>query len=288
MTLLRVLGPIIFVLVFALSPSNSDAFNTYLIQEPELCGWHGGNVTQCQGLYNDAAGEVEYNDHCSQFQNSHTCETQWGGLGFGTFAYSMMGTLGQVGSVIGNYVFKTWLINAGWHKMFGGVVLIATAVACLQLLLMFPNEEGKTLNEQAGIPSIVFALGDDVVMAISHQLLSMPILILMARLCPAGCEGTVYALVTSIQGVGGTVAGIFSKILTHQFVPTNIDFSKLWQLTLICALLKLTALLFLPLVPTSLDSNKSERRHALAGVFLLFCFFGGLGWALTSIILAIV
>lgn len=289
MTLLRVLWPIIFVMVFALSPSNSDAFNSYIIQEPELCGWHADNATHCQGLYNENTEKVEYSDYCSQFDNSHVCDTQWGGLGFNAFSYSMMGILGNIGSVLGNYVFKTCLINSNWHGMFAGVVTIASAVACLQLLLMFRNDEtGKTINEQAGIPDIVFALGDDIVMAISHQLLSMPILILMARLCPPGAEGTVYALVTSIQGVGGTVAGIFSKILTSSFDITNTDFSRLWQLTLTCALLKLTAILFLPLVPRSLDSDKSDRRHPLAGIFLLFCFFGGLGWALLSIILSVI
>lgn len=289
MTLLRVLGPIIFVLVFALSPSNGDAFNTYIIQDQTLCDWHPDNATMCQGVFDKATKTVQNSDYCSPFNNSHVCDTQWGGLGFNTFKYSLMGTLGTVGSVIGSLVFKRCLINANWHKMFAGIVLISSAIACLQLILMFKNPStGKTINEQVGIPDIVFALGDDIVMAVSHQLLSMPILILMARLCPPGAEGTVYALVTSVQGVGGTVSGIISKLLIQCFDVTNIDFSKLWQLTLLCALLKLTAILFLPLVPTSLDSNKSDRRHALAGVFILSCFFGGLGWALLSIILSII
>lgn len=288
MTLLRVLWPMIFVMVFALSPGQSDAFNTYIIQEKVLCGWNDTATPYCDGLFNEATGEVEYADYCMQFDVKTTCNTQWGGLGFNAFSFSMMGILGNIGSVLGNYVFKTCLINANWHFMFAGVVLIASAVACLQLLLMFKNPEtGKTINEQAGIPDIVFALGDDVVMSISHQLLAMPILILMARLCPEGCEGTVYALVTSLQGVAGTVAGTFSRLLTSAFGITNLDFSKLWQLTLICALLKLTAILFLPLVPRSVDENQSDRRHVLAGVFLLFCFIGGLGWALLNIVLAV-
>ena len=69
----------------------------------------------------------------------------------------------------------------------------------------------------------------------------MPILILMARLCPPGAEGTTYALVTSVQMVGGTVGGILSQIATQQFGVTNLDFHRLWQLSLLTATVKLAA-----------------------------------------------
>jgi len=152
---------------------------------------------------------------------------------------------------------------------------------------MFRNDEGKTVNEQAHIPDVLFALSDDVVMATSNQLLSMPILILMARLCPEGAEGTTYALVTSIQCVGGTVGGILSQIATQAYGVTNVDFSRLWELTLLTSLLKLTAVFFLPLVPKNLDHDQSDRRHCTAGAFLMFCFIGGLGWAVFQIVRSI-
>ena len=87
---------------------------------------------------------------------------------------------------------------------------------------------GQTLSERLHMPDIAFALGDDVVVATANQLLAMPILILMARLCPPGAEGTTYALVTSVQMVGGTVGGIFSQIATARFDVTNLQFSRLW------------------------------------------------------------
>ena len=58
---------------------------------------------------------------------------------------------------------------------------------------------GSTLAEQWHMPNVAFALGDDVVVATANQLLAMPLLVLMARLCPEGAEGTTFALVTSVQ-----------------------------------------------------------------------------------------
>lgn len=65
--------------------------------------------------------------------------------------------------------------------------VIASVSSALQIVLCFRDPEtGKTPNQNIHIPDSVFALGDDVVMAASNQLLSMPILILMSRLCPEG------------------------------------------------------------------------------------------------------
>eukprot|EP00966_Prymnesium_polylepis_P213507 4944620-Prymnesium_polylepis.1 len=49
--------------------------------------------------------------------------------------------------------------------------------------------------------------------------------------------------------VGSTVGGILSQIATGSFGITNTDLSRLWQLMLLTSTWKLSALLFLPLVP---------------------------------------
>ena len=120
------------------------------------------------------------------------------------------------------------------------------------------------------------------------QLLAMPILILMARLCPPGAEGTTYALVTSVQMVGGTVGGILSQIATQQFGVTNLDFHRLWQLSLLTATAKLAALPILPLVPASAAAvSREQRSSSVAGATVLGLFVGGLGWAVAQIVISL-
>ena len=126
----------------------------------------------------------------------------------------------------------------------------------------------------------------------ANQLLAMPLLILMARLCPAGAEGTTYALVTSVQMVGGTIGGLLSQLATSAFQVTNTDFSRLWQLTLLTCLARLAALLLLPLVPPSAASAGAlaaeGRRSLVAGAAIFTLFAGGLGWALVQVGVAMV
>lgn len=249
------------------------------------------NNTCTSPIFNeDGNVDSAYVNHCNQFANDpNSCNTSWGGLGFTTSLFAYMGILGSVGSVIGSVVFKTCFIDTNWHKLFAGVVTIAAVSSSLQIVLCFRDDEtGKTANEQVHIPDSVFALGDDVVMAAANQLLSMPILILMSRLCPEGAEGTVYALVSSIQMVGGTVSGILSRICINAFGVTNVAFARLWQLILITSLAKLLAIFLLPLVPRDLNDTTGNRRHWINGAVLIACFVGGLSWAFVQILEALV
>jgi hypothetical protein len=203
-----------------------------------------------------------------------------------------IGLLGSFGSVLGMWLYRRFLLDASWHGLFTSVTLFACSVSALQLLLFFrSDDDGSPLCERLHMPDIAFALGDDVIVATANQLLAMPILILMARLCPIGAEGTTYALATSLQMSGGTIGGILSQISTRAFGVTNTNFSRLWQLTILTSTAKLSTLLFLPLVPRSASSVRAdgvEKRSALAGLVILGLFAGGLVWAIVQIVIAMI
>jgi len=297
---LRVFCPLVFIFVFAAVPASSDAFNTYLLQQTPLCSWR--NASGASGACLDATDVADatiansssssssspssgIDDWCAGFGASSPCERQFGGLGFSDMLYSTFGLLGSAGSVFGNFLFRRYMLTMNWHAMFAATVLLAWVGSSLQLVLMFRDAaDGRTLSERLHLPDAAFALGDDVIVATANQLLAMPILVLMARLCPPGAEGTTYALVTSVQTVGGTVGGVISTRLTAAFGVTNTDFSRLWQLTLLTSTAKLIALPFLPLVPSAATlDTPDERRSVVAGAVIFLLFAGGLAWALTQV-----
>ena len=286
---LRVFCPLVFIFVFAAVPSSGDAFNTYLLQQTPLCSWRNGSQT-CEDYAltssnNASSGIVDFCEQFSSSSSATACNQQWGGLGFDDMLYTTFGLLGSAGSVLGNYLFRRYMLTMNWHAMFSSTVLIAWAASSLQLVLMFREPStGRTLSERGHLPDAAFALGDDVIVATANQLLAMPILVLMAKLCPVGAEGTTYALVTSVQTVGGTVGGVISQHVVAAFGVTNTDFSRLWQLTLLTSSAKLIALPFLPLVPSAaaLDTP-DERKSFFAGATILILYLGGLSWALTQV-----
>ena len=77
--------------------------------------------------------------------------------------------------------------------LFGTLITFGALVAASQLVLIFG------LNKAWGLPNFWFAVGDDVVIHVVNFMMAMPMLVLMASMCPKGAESTVFALVTSVQ-----------------------------------------------------------------------------------------
>ena len=73
---------------------------------------------------------------------------------------------------------------------------------------------------------------------------------MMAALCPEGATSTVFALLTSVQMAGSTLAGSLSSALTHALGVRLGDYSNLGALTLVTAAVRLSTLFFVGLVPT--------------------------------------
>jgi hypothetical protein len=181
-----------------------------------------------------------------------------------------------------------------WRRLFSVGILVSVLASLSQLVLILG------WNRAAGIPDIVFALGDDVVVATVGFVLSMPMLVLMARICPAGVESSVYALVTSLQVtfsvnapcsstcsrltpdslplslldcllqmVGQTVSGTLSAQLTAAFgAGAGGDYGALARLCTCTALLRLLALPFVLLVPTRpgrVSHDLQERGREVDG-----------------------
>jgi hypothetical protein len=103
-------------------------------------------------------------------------------------------------------------------------------------------------NVKVGIPDHMFVLGDEAVSDVVGRLQLMPVMVLSARLCPAGAEGTVFAFLMSVSNFGGTCASWAGAALLRHLRVTRLDFTRLWLAVLLRALLRLVPLLFLPLL----------------------------------------
>lgn len=125
-----------------------------------------------------------------------------------------------------------------------------------QLLLVYH------MNRQLGIPDELFTFGDDVILAVLGQIAFMPTLVLAARLCPPGVEGTLFALLMSIFNGGAIVGSELGALLTRTMGVTDVDFRNLGMLIAVCNLSSLLPLPFLKwvdAVETSVEEEKSKH-----------------------------
>ena len=96
-------------------------------------------------------------------------------------------------------LFNARLKGVPLRKVFFWVIVVGAAASCTQLLLV------TRLNLRLGLPDKLFVAFDSVLLTGLGRVALMPVLVLAARLCPAGVEATLYAALMSLSNAGGGV-----------------------------------------------------------------------------------
>jgi len=105
-------------------------------------------------------------------------------------------------------------------------------------------------NLALGIPDEVFVVTDSAFMTAIKTVAQLPLMTLMAAMCPDAIEGTLFSVFTSIANLGGVLGGWMGALLTLMFGITSTQFHLMWALCVTCALMQLTPIYFLYLLPS--------------------------------------
>ena len=93
------------------------------------------------------------------------------------------------------------------------------------------------------------------------QVMTMPICVLGARLCPKGVEASLYSTIMSVSNLGGLVSSYTGAALTEAFTITNTNFNNLWKLSLLCTGLSVLPVAFVHYLP-NISATDTQRRGA--------------------------
>lgn len=162
------------------------------------------------------------------------------------FSSTFLGTIGLVGSVctlIGVYVFDAALKKISFRPIFLWSTLISTALGLTQLMLVFRT------NVALGIPDWIFCLGESAILSIVGWICTMPVIVLASRLCPEGMEGTMYALIMSINNLGGIIGSQLGAGLTTLLGVTEANMENFWLLVFLCNISTVLPLVLINWIP---------------------------------------
>ena len=151
--------------------------------------------------------------------------------------FGALDVMGYIVAMTGAYIYKRWLRHISFVKIFTVALILSFVLENTLFILVFH------LNRKMGIPDYVFAAIERIVITLVGEFVTMPMVVLGARVCPIGVEGTLYALLMSISNIGGVVSSEWGSLLTNMFGVTSVDFSALWKLMLVCHLIDLIPIL---------------------------------------------
>jgi folate/biopterin transporter len=151
----------------------------------------------------------------------------------------------SVAALVGVWVFQRFLRNVPFRTIFGWSAVISTVLGLTPLILV------THANRSLGIDDHWFSLGDSLILSVMGRIAFMPIMVLAARLCPEGVEATLFALLMSINNVGGLLSHELGALLTQWLGVTGMNFDNLWLLLVITNISNLLPLPFLGWLPAT-------------------------------------
>jgi len=161
--------------------------------------------------------------------------------------FGVLDVMGHIVAILGTWIYKRFLRQVKLRTIFCYSLIGSFILENTLLILVFH------VNREMGIPDYLFALVERIAITLAGQFITMPIVVLGARLCPIGVEGTLYALLMSLTNLGGIVGTELGSMLTSMFGITATNFTSLWKLMLICHFSDLLPLICLRLLPRNLD-----------------------------------
>ncbi|CAI5979368.1 unnamed protein product [Closterium sp. NIES-65] len=165
--------------------------------------------------------------------------------------------IGWAGLMLGTLLYNTRLKYVPIRRIFMWVHISMAVCTIADTLLT------SRLNLRLGIPDTVFLLGSAAVSDAVNQFKFMPFLVLSARLCPPGIEGTLFALFMSAYNFGNTLSGYMGATLATRLGITATSFDNLTLGVTIQAVCTLLPILFLRCVPANMTGVGDEGKQAV-------------------------
>lgn len=187
-------------------------------------------------------------------------------LGFEAEFLGRVRLVTSIASLLGIWLFQRFLKKIPFRTIMGWTTLLSSLLGMTTLLLV------THANRSLGIDDHWFSLGDSLILTVMGQIAFMPILVLSARLCPAGVEATLFALLMSIWNLSGLLSHELGALLTHYLGITDTNFDKMWLLVVITNTSSLLPLPFLGWLPAgdpkaTIESEVNHRSLPRAEVF---------------------
>lgn len=176
-------------------------------------------------------------------------------LGFGPEFLGRVRLVSSAAALFGLWLYRTYFSKVDLKTFMLWCTLISVPLSMTQVVLV------TRANVALGISDQLFALTDSAVLTALGQVAFMPTLVLAARLCPPGVEGSLFAALMSVYNASGATSSGLGAILTHALGVTETNFDNLWILVAFCSL---TYLLPLPLLSLLDKADESQIEEVEA------------------------
>lgn len=162
-------------------------------------------------------------------------------LSFTPYDFTLMSVTGYLASIAGTIVYKKFLTDIPFRQIFVGTLVLAWVLKWSHMFLV--------LKINLGVSNVFIATADSIVLTLVGRCILLPMVVLGARVCPEGVEGSLYATLMSITNLGNVVDSEWGAALAGAVGVERGHFEHLWKLVVFCQCIDILCLAVVPLVP---------------------------------------
>ncbi|PON49483.1 Folate-biopterin transporter [Trema orientale] len=164
---------------------------------------------------------------------------------------------GQAGMLLWSLVYNHWLKRVASRKVIVGIQGVMALFMVSDVLFV------KGVYRSMGLPDWMYVVIFSGLLEVLFFFKILPFSVVMARLCPAGCEGSLMALVMSAIALAMIVSGYLGVALAaYVGVTTANNFSGFPKALLIQAACTLAPLFWSSCIPDDDDHETSTRTKS--------------------------
>lgn len=214
----------------------------YSLQKPELYKpllWFLSSYAVIPGI----GGAIFF------FQTEH--------LGLEASALGVARLVGQSGLLFGSMLYNKALKGVPLRKILAIVQILLSLCMLTDIVIV------KRINLEVGIPDKWFVLGASAFVEAIGQFKFLPFTVMLAQLCPPGCEASVFAFFASAQTVAGLTNGYLGVALASYLKISANDFSGLPLGILIQSFCAMLPVLWIGLIPGEPKRTKEVQMDTM-------------------------
>ncbi|KAF0717709.1 Aste57867_2139 [Aphanomyces stellatus] len=166
--------------------------------------------------------------------------------------------LGFVFLMVGTLVYNAWFKHVPFHAVFRRAQLCLAVVSLAELLLV------TRANLKLGISDGWFVLLESMFGEVVARLIGMPLLVLCAKLCPRGIEGTFFALLMANMNLSYAVSSYWGALLADALGIESEKYDLLWLAIVLRSVMMVVPLAFLWMLPNHDPADEVEAATAAA------------------------
>ncbi len=132
-------------------------------------------------------------------------------FGFSPEFFGRLAVISRVMAIVGVLFFRKFLLSIPLKTLLFWVIVASVVLSLPSFVLIYGWYEALGVSPQ------FFAVADELITAPLTEIGFLPLLVLVARICPKGVEATMFAVLASLMNIGLAISDLGGAFLVNYF-----------------------------------------------------------------------